>query len=104
MARSVAGMVVSVRTLRRRIADIAAHAAAGETVVVLRHGHPYALLRPMLRGERCRTQSITSFRDDLRRGVLRARRRPLRLSWRGEPLQVVVVPLPRNYVLADDQS
>jgi antitoxin (DNA-binding transcriptional repressor) of toxin-antitoxin stability system len=97
-------MVVSVRTLRRRIADIAAHAAAGETVVVLRHGHPYALLRPVVPNERCRTQSITSFRDDLRRGVLRARRRPLRLSWRGEALDVVVVPLPRDYVLADDQS
>lgn len=96
-------MVVSVRTLRRQLADIAGQAAAGETVIVLRHGHPYALLRPMRPGERCRTQSITSFRDDLRRGVLRAKHRPLRLSWRGEVLGVVVVSLPRDYVLADEQ-
>jgi len=96
-------MVVSVRTLRRQIADIAAHAAAGETVVVLRHGHPHALLRRLVPNERCRTQSITSFRNDLRRGVLRARRRPLRLSWRGKALDVVVISLPRNYVLAEDQ-
>ena len=85
------------------MADIATHAAAGETVVVLRHGHPWALLRPMVPGERCRTQSITSFRDDLRRGILRARRRPIRLSWRGDSLDVVVCPVPRNLVLTDDQ-
>ena len=97
-------MVVSVRTLRRRIADFATHAAAGETVVVLRHGHPWALLRPMVAGERCRTQSITSFRDDLRRGLLRAHRRPLRLTWRGEALDVVVCAVPHDLVLTDDQS
>jgi antitoxin (DNA-binding transcriptional repressor) of toxin-antitoxin stability system len=95
-------MVVSVRMLRRHIADIAARAAAGETVVILRHGHPWAMLRPALADERCRTQSITSLRDDLRRGLLRARRRPLRLTWRDEILDVVVCGVPRDLILAED--
>src|SRR5436190_22777320 len=96
-------MVVTVRTLRRRIADFAASAAEGESVVVLRHGHPWALLRPPLPGERCRTQSITSLRDDLRRGLLRARSRPLRLTWRDESLAVVVCAAPRDLILVDEQ-
>ncbi len=86
------------------MADIAAHAAAGETVVVLRHGQPWAMLRRMVPGERCRTQSITSFRDDLRRGMLRARRRPIRLTWRGESLDVIVGPLPHDLLVTDDQA
>jgi len=85
------------------MADIAARAAAGETVVVLRHGHPWALFRPMVPGERCHIQSVTRFRDDLRRGLLRARHRPVRLSWRGEALDVVVEAPPRDLVVADDQ-
>jgi len=97
-------MVVTVRTLRRRMADFAASAAEGESVVILRHGRPWALLRPPLPGERCRTQSITSFRDDLRRGLLRARRRPLRLTWRDELLAVVVCAVPSDFVLGDDSA
>ena len=97
-------MVITVRTLRRRIADFAARAAAGESVVILRHGHPWALLRPLLPGEHCRTQSITSLRDDLRRGLLRARRRPLRLTWRDEALDVVVCAVPRELLLRLDES
>jgi antitoxin (DNA-binding transcriptional repressor) of toxin-antitoxin stability system len=96
-------MVVTVRTLRRRMADFAARAADSE-IVVLRHGRPWALLRPPMPGERCRTQSITSFRDDLRCGLLRARRRPLRLTWRDEPLAVVVSAVPRDLVLQDDET
>jgi antitoxin (DNA-binding transcriptional repressor) of toxin-antitoxin stability system len=96
-------MVVSVRTLRRLIADFSSNAAAGETVLVMRHGHPWAMLRPPLPGERCRTQSITSLRDDLRRGLLRARRRPLRLTWRDETLEVVVCAAPRDLILVDEQ-
>lgn len=86
------------------MADIAARAAAGETVVVLRHGHPWALFRPVVPGERCHIQSVTSFRDDLRRGILRAHRRPVRLSWRGDVLDVVVSEVPHDFVLADDQQ
>lgn len=76
-------------------------AARGETVTVFRRDRPWALLRPMVQGEHFRTQSITSFRDDLRRGLLRARRRPLRLTWRDEPLDVVVCAVPRDFVPAE---
>jgi len=78
-------------------------AARGKRVVVFRRDRPWALLRPPLPGEHCRTQSITSFRDDLRRGLLRARRRPLRLTWHDEPLAVVVCALPRDFVLVEDE-
>lgn len=96
-------MVVTVRALRRQMADFAAKAAAGETILVLRHGRPWAILRKAHADDRCRTQSITSFRDDLRRGLLRARRRPLRLTWRDEALEVVVTAAPRDLVLQDDE-
>ena len=96
-------MVVSVRTLRRRMADFAAKAASGETIVVTRHGRPWALLRPVEPGDRCRPQSVTAFRDELRRGLLRARQRPLRLTWRGETLAVVTAA-PPDLVLSEDDS
>lgn len=86
------------------MADFAESAARGESIVVLRHGRPWAMLRAPFPDERCRTQSITSFRDDLRRGLLSARRRPLRLTWRDEPLAVVVCAVPRDYVLTEDES
>jgi antitoxin (DNA-binding transcriptional repressor) of toxin-antitoxin stability system len=97
-------MVVSVRMLRRHIARIVLRAAAGEDVVILRHAHPWALLRQALPDERCRTQSITSLRDDLRRGLLRARRRPLRLTWRDEVLEVVVCAVPRDLIIQEDAN
>jgi antitoxin (DNA-binding transcriptional repressor) of toxin-antitoxin stability system len=101
---SLSAMVVTVRALRRNIADFAAKAAAGETIVIVRHGRPWALLRPSMPNERGRSQSITSFRDGLRRGLLTARRRPLRLTWRDEALAVVVCAVPRDLVLQDDES
>jgi antitoxin (DNA-binding transcriptional repressor) of toxin-antitoxin stability system len=100
-ASSLPGMIVTVRTLRRQMAACAMAAARGETVVVFRRDRPWALLRPLLAGEQYRTQSITSLRDDLRRGLLRARRRPLRLTWRDEPLDVVVCAVPRDLVLTE---
>lgn len=86
------------------MADFAENAARGERVVVLRHGRPWAMLRQPFPSEHCRTQSITSFRDDLRRGLLSARRRPLRLTWRDEPLEVVVCAVPRDLVLTEDEA
>ena len=94
-------MVVTVRTLRRNLADYADRAARGESIVVLRHGRPWALLRPLLPGERCRALSVTAFRQDLRGGLLRARRSPVALTWRGRPLGVVVCDVPAGYVLEE---
>jgi antitoxin (DNA-binding transcriptional repressor) of toxin-antitoxin stability system len=92
-------MVVTVRTLRRRMAEFALRVNRGESIVVYRHGHPWALLRQPFPDEDLagRTQSITAFRRDLRRDLLRARRRPLRLTWRDEPLDVVVCAVPREF-------
>ncbi|MHB8959045.1 MAG: type II toxin-antitoxin system Phd/YefM family antitoxin [Candidatus Limnocylindrales bacterium] len=92
-------MVVTVRTLRRNLADFADRAARGESIVVLRHGHPWAMLRRPLPDERCRALSVTAFRDDLRRGLLRARRSSVRLTWRGELLEVVVSAVPSDILI-----
>lgn len=80
------------------MAEFALRAARGESIVVYRKGHPWALLRRPFPGEDLsrRTQSITAFRQELRRDLLRARRRPLRLTWRDEPLDVVVSAVPRE--------
>lgn len=94
-------MVVTVRTFRRQMADLAAKAADGATIVITRHGRPWALLRPAQPGDRCRPQSVTAFRDDLRRGLLRARQRDLRLTWRGQTLAVVTTA-PPDLVLSED--
>lgn len=96
-------MLVSVRTLRRQMALIAARAASGETVVVVRHGQAWAVLRRRQPGERCRRCSVTAFRGDLRRGVLRAGRRPLCVAWADQPLEVVVTRVPRDLVLSEQQ-
>jgi antitoxin (DNA-binding transcriptional repressor) of toxin-antitoxin stability system len=103
-AARVLRMVVTVKTLRRRMADMAARAANGETILVVRLGRPYVLLRRALPGERCHTESITSFRNDLRRGLLSARRRPVRLSWRDDERDVVVTRVPRELLLRLDES
>lgn len=84
------------------MADYADRAARGESIVVLRHGHPWAMLRQPEPGERCRTQSITSFRDDLRHGLLRARRTPIRLTWRDELLAVVVCAAPADLLITTE--
>jgi antitoxin (DNA-binding transcriptional repressor) of toxin-antitoxin stability system len=97
-------MVVTVRTLRRNLADYADRAARGESIVVLRHGHPWAMLRRPLPGERCRAASVTAFRQDLRGGLLRERRTPVALTWRGRPLDVVVCAVPAEYVLEEEED
>ncbi len=97
-------MVVTVRTLRRNIAVYAERAARGESIVVLRHGHPWAVLRRPLPGERCRSLSVTALRQDFRRGLLRARRAPVALTWRGKPLDVVVCAVPAGYALEDEED
>ncbi len=98
------GMVVTVRTLRRQLADYADRAARGESIVVLRHGHPRAMLRPLQAGERARAASVTAFRQDIRRGLLRARRSPVRLTWRGGELGVVVCAVPDGCPIGEGEA
>ena len=97
-------MVVTVRTLRRQLADYADRAARGESIVVLRHGHPWAMLRPQQAGERARAASVTAFRQDIRRGLLRARRLPVRLTWRGAELGVVVCAVPDGCLVDEGEA
>lgn len=89
--------VVSVRILRCRVADYVARVQGGEQFVILRHGRPIALLRSRVNGERVVRLPVDTFRANLRRALAIARRRPVLLTWRGEPA-AIVGPLPPDFV------
>ena len=39
--------VIGIRTLRRGVNEALLRVARGETIVLVRHGHPVAILRPL---------------------------------------------------------
>lgn len=92
--------VVAIRSLRARVADYVERAQDGEEFVVVRHGRPVAILRPRISGERVVRLPVGTFRTNLRRALLIARRRPVLLTWRGQPA-AVVAPLPDDFPWED---
>ena len=86
--------VIGIRTLRRGINEALLRVARGETILVVRHGHPVAILRPLGEGESHRRLSVTTFRRNLRRAVLVSGRRPLMLTWYGDGA-AVLEPVPQ---------
>ena len=85
--------IVTTRELRRDIADLAVRASCGETIIVLRHGHPVALLRPARPDENMRRLPIETFRRHIARSVRQAERQPQLITWHGRE-SVVLSPLP----------
>ncbi len=92
--------VVTIRFLRARVADYVARAQQGEAFIVVRHDRPVAVLRPRIPGERVVRLPVGTFRSNLRRALLVARRRPVLLTWRGQPA-AVVGPLPADFPWED---
>ena len=92
--------VVTIRFLRARVADYVARAQQGEEFIVVRHERPVAILRPRAPGERVVRLPVGTFRSNLRRALLVARRRPVLLTWRGQPA-AVVGPLPDDFPWED---
>jgi prevent-host-death family protein len=88
--------IVSVRFLRLRVADYVARVQGGEQFVICRHGRPIAVLRSRVDGERVVRVPVETFRSNLRRALVIARRRPVLLTWRGEPA-AIVGPLPSDF-------
>lgn len=84
--------VVTVRFLRQRLSDYVERAAAGETILVLRHGHPVAVLRPPDVHERVVRLPVNTLRTHIRQALRIARRRPVLLTWRGTATAVVGPP------------
>src|ERR1019366_6789560 len=66
---SILGMqnVIGIRTLRRGVNESLVRVSRGETIVVARHGHPLAIIRPLTGDETGRRVSVTTFRRNLRR-------------------------------------
>jgi antitoxin (DNA-binding transcriptional repressor) of toxin-antitoxin stability system len=85
--------VVTTRELRTDILDLAARASHGESIVVMRHGRPVALLRQALPEENMRQLGIESFRRHIARSLRQAERRPHLITWHGRE-SVVLAPLP----------
>jgi prevent-host-death family protein len=85
--------VIGVRSLRRRVSESLVRVSRGETIVIVRHGRPVAILRPVAADDFARRISVTTFRRNLRRTLVVTRRRPIMLSWYGDNV-AVVAPVP----------
>jgi antitoxin (DNA-binding transcriptional repressor) of toxin-antitoxin stability system len=85
--------IVTTRELRRDILDLAARASQGESIVVMRHGRPVALLRQARPEENMRKVGIESFRRHIARSLRQAEKRPHLITWHGRE-SVVLAPLP----------
>ena len=95
--------VIGIRTLRRGVNGALLRVARGETILLVRHGHPVAVLRPLGEGEAHRRISVTTFRRNMRRAVVVSRRRPLMLTWYGD-VAAVLAPVPPDVALEYEED
>ena len=92
--------MVTTRELRRDILDLAERASEGESIVVLRHGEPVALLRKARPEESMRRMPIERFRRNIARSLRQAEVQPQLITWHGREslvltsLAVVLSPVP----------
>lgn len=75
----------------------------GETIVVVRHGRPVAIIRPLRDRETGRRVSVTTFRRNLRRALVVTQRRAIVLTWYGDGA-AVVAPVPPDFELDDSEE
>lgn len=91
---------VTTRELRRDILELAERVAAGEAIVVTRHGEAVALLRKALPSEDPRRMPIERFRRNIAKSIRQAEQRPQLITWHGRDslvltsLAVVLSPVP----------
>lgn len=95
--------VIGIRTLRRGVNEALLRVARGQTIVLVRHGRPVAILRPLADGETHRRISVTTFRRNLRRAVVVSHRRPLMLTWYGDGA-AVLAPVPPDLELEFEED
>jgi antitoxin (DNA-binding transcriptional repressor) of toxin-antitoxin stability system len=86
-------LTISTGLLRRQAGECLSRVSRGDTFVVLRHGHPVAILRPARSWEACRRESATLLWRNLRDLMAAARREPVLITWYGEGT-AVLEPLP----------
>lgn len=95
--------VIGIRTLRRRVNESLLRVARGETVIIVRHGRPIAIIRPLTEGDTARRISVTTFRQNLRRTLAITRRRAIVLTWYGDGA-AVVAPVPPDLEISDEEE
>jgi len=95
--------VIGIRTLRRRVNESLLRVARGETVIIVRHGRPIAIIRPLTEGDTARRISVTTFRQNLRRTLAITRRRAIVLTWYGDGA-AVVAPVPPDLEITDEEE
>lgn len=88
--------VIPSGALRRQPGICLARAAQGETFVVLRHGHPIALLRPPRQEDVAERRSATLLWRNLGDLLAEGRQKALLITWYGVGT-AVLEPLPATW-------
>jgi antitoxin (DNA-binding transcriptional repressor) of toxin-antitoxin stability system len=80
---------ISTGSLRRQAGACLARVSPGDTFVVLRHGHPVAILRPPRAREARTSGAATLLWRNLRDLMAAARREPVLITWYGDVMAVL---------------
>ncbi len=94
---------IGIRSLRRRVSESMVRVGRGETIVIVRHGRPIAIIRPLQADETAHRISVTTFRRNLRRTLAVTRRRAIVLTWYGDGA-AVIAPVPPDFELDDSEE
>jgi prevent-host-death family protein len=95
--------VVGSRDLRPRLGQYLERAKDGDEVVVLVHGRPAALIRPVRPDDDGALVSSRFVRDELHEAIREARATALVVTWRGRLYAVLQAP-PEGFELKEDAS
>jgi antitoxin (DNA-binding transcriptional repressor) of toxin-antitoxin stability system len=80
---------VSMDSLRRQAGACLARVSRGDSIVVLRHGHPVAILRPPQGRELNNRGAANALRRNLRDLITAAHREPVLITWYGDEMAVL---------------
>jgi prevent-host-death family protein len=95
--------VVGSRELRPRLGEYLARAKDGDEVVVLVHGQPAALLRPVRPDDAGALVPSRLVRDELHEAIRKARAKSLVVTWHGRMFAVLQAP-PEGLEVWEDAS
>jgi antitoxin (DNA-binding transcriptional repressor) of toxin-antitoxin stability system len=92
---------ISMDSLRRQAGACLERVSRGDSFVVLRHGHPVAILRPPQAMEVSKRSAANLLRRNLRDLVAAARREPVLITWYGDVMAVLESVPPDSALGAD---
>ena len=95
--------VVGSRELRPRFSEYLARAREGDEVVVLVHGQPAALLRPVRPDDSGALVPSRFVRDELHKAIRKTRATSLVVTWHGRMFAVLEAP-PEGFEFQEEVS